>query len=74
MADTLPIGCRERYNAIVQISEELFETWINGNRKDVAAALAKLELPAALAVLALMMEGASSEERTHLTRFFIAVA
>lgn len=59
----LPIECRARYNAILQIGDELLETFINGNRNTMLAELEELEPRTALAVLSRMMRIASKENR-----------
>jgi len=39
----LPIGCSDRYNEIIHISDEILETFINGNKSDLLAGLEMLE-------------------------------
>lgn len=62
----LPIECSARYNAIIQIGNELLETFINGNRNTMLAELEELEPRTALAVLSRMMRIASKETREAL--------
>lgn len=71
----LPIGCRARYEKVKEISGELYDTFINGNRKDMLAGLEELEPKAAFATLAHMMIRAPTvEERTRIKKFLMEMA
>jgi len=71
---TLPTGCSERYKEIHRLAKELEITFVNGNRKDLAAGLAELEGPAALAVLATIMAHCYEGDRESIRRFLVEVA
>lgn len=74
MTKPLPKGCRERYEEIHRLADTLGQTFINGNRKDLAAGLAELEGPAALAVLAVLMDVVGKGDRESIRRFLVEVA
>lgn len=73
-SDPLPIGCNDRYLEIYRRAEELGQTFVNGNRKDLAASLAKMEGPIALAVLAVIMAECESGDRESIRRFLVEMA
>jgi hypothetical protein len=70
----LPIGCAERHRKIREISYELRETFVNGNRSALLNGLLELETMAAYAVLAHMMATATSDTRESLERYLMETA
>jgi len=70
----LPIECRARLQAIVDEAFVLKLNFINGNRKDTLERLCGYDTPAALAILATMMNYVSRDIRHDFERFFQEVA
>lgn len=74
MAEKLPIGCAARHQEILDRSNKLFESFVNGNRGYVAQELVDMEPKAALAVLAVMMDSANHDVSYDLTKYFVETA
>lgn len=74
MPKPLPTECRARFRTIIAFGDELLQTFINGNRRDTLNGLCELETPAALAVLANMMDNAPEEIRNDLAKYLREVA
>jgi hypothetical protein len=70
----LPIECKARYDEILHRADSLLTQFINGNRGDVFTALKDMEMPAALAVLATMMDNAPSIIRNDIRQYLSEVA
>jgi len=47
----LPVGCSARYDAIQKLSDELVQTFVNGNRSDFRKAIMSYPKAEALAIL-----------------------
>ena len=71
---TVPTQCRARFYTILEISGELIETWINGNRKDVVVAFDELGPSVSRAVLTQMMMNSDDDTAASLTSYFMEVA
>jgi hypothetical protein len=71
---TLPVGYRTRCEEIYRIADELHRTFVSGNRKDLAAGLAELDGPAALAVLATILGNCGTGDREAICRFLVEMA
>ena len=74
MTDPLPIECRARYDEIFNRSNELIESFINGNRGYTVETLVAMEPKASLAVLSTMMMNSRGSFREDLNRFLKEVA
>ncbi len=69
-----PQGCRARYEFILTRARELADSYINGNRSDVLAALQELPPRVSLAVLATISFELSTLEFQSLKRYLQEMA
>ena len=70
----LPIGCADRYAKIMEIGQELAETFFNGNRMDFLEGLDELPPRVAYAVLAQIQGHALRDGAVSIATFLTEVA
>lgn len=78
MGERIPTQCRARFDWVLNRGNELRESFVNGNKKDVLdelEELASLESPCvAFAVLGAMMHKFDPFAREHMYRFLREMA
>jgi hypothetical protein len=74
MSRKLPIGCRDRHEAILRIAMRLKDSFNNGNKGDVLEELKKYNKVTAMAIVSCMTSYFCDDGDTSLHRYLMEVA